>query len=136
MNPVSSLKQRDGFTLLEVLVAMVLLSIGLTSLAAMTFSTGRQGVNLTNASGREAVTMQELNRFTALPYSALSNHNGCLTMTAPGSNLSYNRCVTLTNTATYTTVQIVVTPNKTGTYADTVSFRRVVVTTTNPLFTP
>lgn len=127
---------REGFTIVEVLIAMILLSIGLTTLAGLTVTTAKQAINLVNSSGRQAVTLQEVNRFASLPQDSIANHIGCMTLIAPSSNLTYTRCVTVTNSATYRTVRVIVTPSKAGAFADTVQFRRAIQTTVNPLYTP
>ncbi len=125
---------RDGFSLVEVVVAMVMLSVVISSLAMLTTVTAQRSIGLANETARQAYALQETNRYTAMAYDSLAGKVGC--DTAITGNLSYLRCMSLTSGSRYKEVTVVVTPLRTGTYADTVVFRRVTSTTTNPLFMP
>jgi prepilin-type N-terminal cleavage/methylation domain-containing protein len=65
--------RRDGFTLIEVLVTVVLLAVILTSLAGFTFTTARQAITVGDVTGREAAMLEIVNRYVALPYTALNS---------------------------------------------------------------
>jgi prepilin-type N-terminal cleavage/methylation domain-containing protein len=63
--------RRSGFTLIEVVVAMVLLAVVLTMLASFSMGTAVQLVKLSQSDVRQAVTLGEVNRLAALPYDSL-----------------------------------------------------------------
>ena len=122
MNGIRRLRTRTGFTLIEVVVAMVLLSIVLTMLATFSMGTATQLVNLSRGDVRQAVTLREVNRLAALPYDQLPGAAGCRTDTI--ANLGHTSCVTVVNGNKNRTVQLVVTPQWSGIYADTVVLQR------------
>lgn len=126
-------RARGGFTLIEVLVAMVLLAIVLTMLAAFSLGTATQLVNLSRGDVRQALTQREVNRLAALPYNELPAAAGCRTVTV--SNLAHTSCVTITQAIKNRTVQLIVTPQWSGTYADTVVLQRS-APAYNPFNTP
>lgn len=126
--------RRDGFSLVEVVVAMVMLSVVISSLAMLTTVTAQRSIGLANETTRQAYSLQETNRYSAMAYDSLAGKVGCDTATQSG--LSYRRCMSLTTGTRYKEVTVIVTPLRTGTYADTVIFRRVASVTTNPLFLP
>lgn len=111
-----------GFTLIEVVVAMVLLAVVLTMLASFSMGTARQLVTLSRSDVRQAITLREVNRLAALPYDSLPAEAGCRTVTV--ANLVHTSCVTITNGTRNRTVQVIVTPQRAGTYADTVVLQR------------
>jgi prepilin-type N-terminal cleavage/methylation domain-containing protein len=123
-----------GFSLVEVVVAMVLLAVVVMSLGVLSTYTAQRAVALTNGSGRQAFALRETNRLAAMPYDSLPNAVGCDTLTT--GQLSYNRCITVDQGARYRLVTIIVTPTKAGTYADTVVFRRSTDVSSNPLNLP
>jgi prepilin-type N-terminal cleavage/methylation domain-containing protein len=60
-----------GFVLLEVLVALTLLALVLTPLAAMTFRIANRSHRIVGASYRNAVLLDEVNYLSSLPYDSL-----------------------------------------------------------------
>jgi len=125
--------RRAGFTLIEVIVAIVFMAITLSMLASFSVGTATQLVKLSQGDVRQAVTLREVNRLTALPYAGLAAENGtCRTVTV--ANLAHSSCVSVTTTANMRQVTVVVTPpaGLTSTYADTMVLRRV-APVTNPL---
>ena len=127
-----TLRPRSGFTLIEVIVAMVLLAIVLTMLASFSMGTATQMLDLSHADVRQAITAREVNRLTALPYDSLPNAGGCRTVSVAG--LQHTSCVTITNATRNRAVQIIVTPQRGG-YADTLVFQRA-APFYNPFNTP
>ena len=113
---------RSGFTLIEVVVAMVLLAVVLTMLASFSMGTAVQLVKLSQSDARQAVTLGEVNRLAALPYDSLPAAAGCRTVTV--GNLAHICCVTVTDGNRNRTVQIIVTPQLAGTYTDTLVIQR------------
>ena len=56
---------RKGFVLVEVIVAMVILAIAVSSLAALMYSVSQSGMVATGNAYRNAVLMHEVNRLEA-----------------------------------------------------------------------
>jgi prepilin-type N-terminal cleavage/methylation domain-containing protein len=127
------MRARRGFSLVEVVVAMVLLAIVLSMLAAFSLGTAAQLVDLSRSDIRQALTQREVGRLAALPYDSLPAAAGCRTVTV--ANLGHVSCVTVTTGAHDRTVQLTVTPQWTGIYADTVIIQRS-APAYNPFNTP
>ena len=112
MKAHSQSTNQDGFTLVEVVVSMMILSVVLVSLAAVTFQTARRSLGAQGVDQRQAVLMQQINLFSAVPYDSLTNAAfiGCTTVTA---TFPYTRCASVTAlTATVRQVTVVVTPTR------------------------
>lgn len=126
-----TLEPRDGFTLVEVVVAMVLLSAVLVMLAGMTFATARQSVNLQFAGARQALMLQEINRLSALRIADLDTQGGCRAVSSGAED--FTACITVTSVGTRTRdVRVVLTSTQAGVSPDTVTFTRTEPSTTNP----
>ena len=117
--------------MMELVVAMILLSVILTALAGLTFSTARQAMQNTDATRVQAASLEMVNRFSALPYHSLAGAAGCDTVGT--SNNRFERCVTVTTTGNSAQVQVVTTPLQRSAAAITVRFNRVAPGSTNPL---
>lgn len=127
---------RDGFTLVEVVIAMVLLASVLVMLAGMTFATAQRSVDLQSAGVRQAMMLAAVNRMSAVSYDSLSTFVGCRTVTAADGD-SYQACVTLnTLTSKSQRVEIVLDATRTGVPSDTAQLIRSEPPTTNPLNCP
>jgi len=124
---------RAGIGLVEVILAMTILAIVLTSLAALTFTTAERARHVTDDAYRQAALIQHMNRFMALPYDAIAGRAGCTTVST--GNFPHEACVTRTESAGVTTLKIMVTPSRPGMEPDSVMFERVRMTTSNPLST-
>jgi prepilin-type N-terminal cleavage/methylation domain-containing protein len=122
MSSQRGLRSRDGFSLIEVVVAMVLLAIVLTMLAAFSIGTATRLVDLSRSDVRQALTQREVSRLAALPYDSLPGAVGCRNVTV--ANLGHTSCVAVTTVNQERTVQLIVTPLWSGTYADTVLIQR------------
>lgn len=113
------LQNRSGFTLVEIVMAMMILSIILVSLAGLSFRTARQAMDNVGLDQRQATLMQEVNRLASVPHTSLSSQVGCRSVTT--GTFPYERCVsTSTVTANVTRVTIVVTPARAQWAPDTV----------------
>ena len=127
--------RREGFSLVEVVVTMVILAVIVMSLGALTAVTAQRSILAANTTGRQAIALQEANRVAALPYTSIpGTASGCSTVAI--GQLSYQRCYTVTTGTRFRDVMVVVTPQRAGTFADTVRLRRVIGATVNPLNTP
>ena len=123
---------RDGFTLIEVVMAMVLLASVLVMLAGMTFATARRSVELETSGLRQAVMLQEVNRLSALAFDDLGAQAGCRSVVA-GPGETFTACVTLTTLTTLSkNVQVVLT-GRPGVRPDTVRFERAKPPSVSPL---
>jgi type II secretory pathway component PulJ len=129
---MSTLKPRSGITLVEVIVAMTLLAVVLTSLASVTFQAARRTSVVAAEGYRQGVLVQELNRMTALPWASLPGIAGCSTV--GGGTFPHTRCITVTNVSnTIRRVQLIVTPAQPRVRPDTVTFDRANPPAGNPL---
>jgi prepilin-type N-terminal cleavage/methylation domain-containing protein len=127
---------RRGMSLIEVLVAVILLSIVLTSLTALTFSVARQGRTISGTTYRSGAVAEETNRLMVLPYDSLPNAAGCATVTT--SAYPYTRCVTLaTLSPNVKGVRLIVSVlTSPAPPPDTVRFTRSTLPKYNPFNTP
>ena len=132
MNEQSNARHiRDGFTLVEVVVAMVLLSAVLVMLAGMTFATAQRSVDLQSAGARSAVMLQEVNRLTAMEYADLAGQVGCRTLSSGADQ--FNTCIAVNALGSRTSrVRVLLTPARSGVAADSVVFVRSQPSTSNP----
>lgn len=116
---------RKGVAVLEILVGMVVLSIGLLGVAGMTGIAARRATGLATQSNRDGIVLQELNKLAALPYDSLSARVGCTTSTS--GTLTYTRCITVTDITDgigYKRVRLIVSPSTSYARPDTVYVNR------------
>src|SRR3954465_2653143 len=64
-------RTRKGFALVGIIVAMVLLAVAVSSLAALVYSISRSGLVATGNAYRNGVLMQEVNRLEGIPYDSV-----------------------------------------------------------------
>jgi prepilin-type N-terminal cleavage/methylation domain-containing protein len=115
---------REGFTLVEIVVAMTILSVVMVTLAGLTFQTARRSISAQGNDQRQAVVMQQLNQMAAVPYDSLGagSYTGCTTITA---SFGYTRCLTMTQVNTnLRRMTIIITPTQPLWRADTVRVER------------
>ena len=84
---------RRGFSVLEVLIAIVIFGIASVSLAGLTMRTARRNTLSSVRSYQTVFLSSELSRVTALPTAALVAGSSCDTTSAPWA---YQRCTTVT----------------------------------------
>lgn len=126
------LRNREGVSLVEVIIAMTLLGVVLTSLAGMTYQASRRSATVATESYRQGVLMEEVNRLTALPFTNLASAVGCRTVT--GGAFPHQRCVSMTSiSSTIRRLTVIVTPSQPGMRPDTVIFDRANAPAGNPL---
>jgi prepilin-type N-terminal cleavage/methylation domain-containing protein len=123
--------RNEGLSLVEVLVAITLLAVVLTSIAAMSYKAARQAVNTSSSSYRQGVMMQEINRMTALPFTSLAGQAGCTTVST--GTFPHTRCIAVSGNTQQVMVSLIVTPAMPGVAADTVTFTRTRPPLGNPL---
>ena len=115
---------RKGFVLVEVIVAMVILAIAVSSLAALMYSVSQSGMVATGNAYRNGVLMHEVNRLEGIPYDSIPvGSSSIVVSTAP---YKHTRVITVAEpvAAVVKTVKIVITPLNTKLKSDTVSFTR------------
>lgn len=114
---------RSGFSLVEIVVAMMLLSVTLLALAALMTQVAAQGRTTEIVAQRNAALIQQVNYFTALSYDALDPAlAGCETVDS--GMMPYERCVEITQAGTTRTVRIRVTPKNAAYRPDSAVFER------------
>jgi len=128
-------KPRKGFVLVEVIVAMVLLAVAVSSLAAMMYSVSQSGMKATGNAYRNGVLMQEVNRLEGLPYDSIPV--AVTTVTVSTAPYQHTRKVTVTQPVANVvkTITIVITPTDTKLKPDTVAFTRTKSRTSKVLCT-
>ena len=115
---------RKGVVLVEVIVAMVLLAIAVSSLAALMYSVSQSGMMATGNAYRNGVLMHEVNRLEGIPYDSIAVGSSTITVTT--APYKHTRVITVTEpvAAVIKTVKVVITPTNTKLKPDTVSFTR------------
>lgn len=124
---------REGFTLVEVVVALVMMAILMTTLAGLTYATARQAIVADNATARQAVALQTVNRFATMPYASIPGAAGCTTVGDPGRQ--FQSCITLAGGINSTIVSITTTPLQHNVPASTMRIIRSAPPAVNPLCT-
>lgn len=125
---------RKGVAVLEIMVGLVVLTIGLLGVSSMTVAASRRATGLSMQSSRDGIVLQELNKLSSLPYDSLGTRAGCTTVDA--SALTYSRCVTVTDIADglgYKRIQLIVAPTSQYARPDTVYMNRSKGAAINPL---
>jgi len=126
---------REGTSLVELLVAMTLLGLVMTSLAGLTFDTARRSVIVAGNGYMQGVVTEQVNRLAALPFASLPSAAGCTNVTT--GVFPHRRCITVTDiTNVRRNVQLIIQPAQPGLFPDTSNLVRWNPPATNPLFTP
>lgn len=127
---------RKGFTLVEVMVSMTLLSVASLALGSLLFRAARQAHATSTASYQTATLAGEAGRVDALPFDSLTSGTTCVTVT--GAPFPHSRCTTINNiSAKVKQVMIVVTPSGTTLlHPDTTIVTRTISGNGTPLKAP
>jgi prepilin-type N-terminal cleavage/methylation domain-containing protein len=133
--PAGNGRGRKGFVLVEVIVAMVLLAVAVSSLAALVYSVSRSGLAATGSAYRNGVLMQEVNRLETLPYDSV--RVGSISTTVTTQPYPHTRVVTVSEPVANVvkTITVVVTPANSAFKPDTVMFTRTKARTSKVLCT-
>ena len=117
-------KTRRGMVLVEVIVAMVLLAVAVTSLASMMYSVSQNGMKATGNAYRNGVLMQEVNHFEGIPFDSVTV--GTTSYSQSTGVYPHTRTITVAEPVANVikSVKIVITPLNTLYKPDTVSFTR------------
>jgi prepilin-type N-terminal cleavage/methylation domain-containing protein len=121
-----------GFTLVEVMVSMTLLSVGSLALASMLVRATRQAGAVSANAYQTAMVSAEASRNSATPYELLVAGTTCVSITTPFQG---TRCTTINNvSAKVKQVTVVVTPSGNPLlHPITTSFTRSISGNGNPL---
>ena len=119
--------RRGGFILMEVIVAMTLLALIMTPLAAMVFKITARNHRTVGNTYRNAVAMQQVNYLEAIPYDSLAVGTKTATVTA----MPYPHTMTTTVVEYYSKwqlkakrVTLVIAPTNVVYKPDTITFIR------------
>ena len=126
---------RKGIALVEVIVAMVLLAVAVSSLAGLVYSVSQSGMKNTGNAYRNGILMMEVNRLEGIPYDSIAN--GTSTYQVTGGNYAHTRVITVAEPVAgkVKTVRIVLTPANPRFKPDTVNFTRTKAKTSRVLCT-
>lgn len=132
---VAARKNRKGMVIVEVIVAMVLLGVAVSSLAALVYSVSRNGLIASGNAYRNGILMQEVNRLEGIPYDSV--HVGVSTTVVTGGKYPHTRVVTVTEPSLnlVKSVKVVITPSNAVFKPDTMSFIRTKARTSKVLCT-
>lgn len=113
-----------GFTLIEVLVALTMLAMTLSSVAWLSVLVSSRGRRTEVAAQRAAALQQQVSRLGGIPFSRIDSvATGTVSVTA--GSFSYTRRISITKPATNRrTITIVITPTVDPTMKDSVMFDR------------
>ena len=127
---------RDGFTIVEALVAIVLLSIGVLALGSLLVRSSRMAIASASAIHGTAAISAEVARLNALPFAQLpAAGETCTTVTS--APFPHTRCTQLTDvSATVKQLRVRVAPASPDVRSDTVTFRRSLPGGNSALTTP
>ena len=126
--------RRRGIALIEVIVAMVLLSIMLSSLGPVLYSVSRSTMAVTGNAYRNGVLMQEVNRLIAVSYDSLAV--GVTTFSVSTAPYPHTSTVSVSEpVVNLKLVKIVVTPVSSAYKPDSVQFNRTRARTSKYLCT-
>jgi prepilin-type N-terminal cleavage/methylation domain-containing protein len=124
-----------GFTLIETLVAVMLLSVGVLALGLLLLRSSRLSSASALTVHATASLATVVNRLYAVPFNGLPAGTTCDTTTA--APYPHIRCTQVTDlSATVKEVQVVVSPASAALEPDTVRFRRSSSTGNTVLNTP
>lgn len=122
---------REGFGLVEVVVAMVMMTIIMSTLGGLTYASARQSIIADNAMASQAVALQTVNRLATMPYGNLLAAGGCDTIGT--ANREFESCVTLSGATNATGIRVVTTPLQHNVPSSTMRLIRSAPATSNPL---
>ena len=126
---------RKGFVLVEVIVAMVLLAVAVSSLAALVYSVSHSGIRTSGDAYKNGVLMQEVNRLEGVPYDSIPAVTTIDNVSSP--QYSYKKTIKVTNVQdnVIKSILIKIEPTNPQFKADSVTFIRTKSRTSRVLCT-
>lgn len=110
--------------LMELAIGMLMLSIVMMTIAAMTLQIAKRSLRITGDSYRNAILVREVNRLQTIPYSALAV--GTTVITETSLPYAHTRTITVTNPSfQLKLVKLVITPTRTAFRADSITIKRL-----------
>ena len=137
MNVPAQLRESRGFTLIEVLVSVTVLSLGMVLLGPLLVRSARQAQAASSAVYQTAALSEEVGRLGAMPFALLVAGTTCVTVTT--NPYPHTLCSTITDvTAKRKTVKVKVTPTGGNPLlkADSTMFERTTSSNGTPLNNP
>ncbi len=123
-----------GYTLAEIMVALVVLSIAILPISGLAFQIANQSVASSQAQHVGGVVSGEAGRLSVLAYDSLPGAAGCVVVSSP--TFSHERCITVVDVSpTLRRVTLIVTPSVSLGRPDTLVFDRGRPATGNPFNT-
>jgi prepilin-type N-terminal cleavage/methylation domain-containing protein len=129
-------RTRRGISLIEVIIAMTLLSVVLGMLGLLSARTAAKARALDLLSARTFVLMQQSNRFSVLPYDSITAYAPRIDTVIAG-RFKYLRRVTYqqsTSGSEYKTVKVILIPLADTLKKDSLLFQRAKTYAKSPLF--
>lgn len=130
-------RARRGVSLIEIIVAMTLLTFVIGSLSVLSAKSARRGPELDVSAARNFVLIQQANRFSVLPYDSITSYAPRIDTVITG-RYKYVRRVTYVQSTTaseYKTVKVLLLPVTDTTKRDSLLFVRAKTYDHTPLFT-
>lgn len=116
-------QSQTGFSLVEMLVAITLLSLVLLGVAQLNFALARRFYTLSGGAARGGIVAQQVNQFAAMSFDSLASKAGTITVNKPP--VPYTRKITVDSLSPrLRRVTIVITPLNTVFRPDTVVLQR------------
>ena len=132
----SARRSRRGFSMVEVMVAIVLLGVSLTSLGALAFTASKRNTTVANAAYRSAAMNYLFDRYSALDFDQLDAAQSLdSTVTTPPMPYRMQAQFITTTTPNERKIRLIVTPANTLIKPETTVVRRFRWATSNPLNT-
>ena len=91
---MKKLKKEDGFTLIEVLIALTIFAVGLLAVAAMQNSAILMNSNAGKLTNLSTLAMDQIEKLSALPYTDPALNAGSHDPTSPSANYPISYTVT------------------------------------------
>lgn len=112
-----------GFTLVEIMVALTVLSIAILPISGLVYQLARRSVASSQAQHVGGVVTAELGRLSVVEYDVLPAAAGCVVISSPP--FPHERCITVVDvSARLRRVTLIVTPSVPLSRPDTLVFDR------------
>jgi prepilin-type N-terminal cleavage/methylation domain-containing protein len=128
-------RAHEGFSLVEVIVAMALIAIAMTLLATLAIAVGKRGRTNELTTKRNLALSQQLSRFQVMSVSDIATQTSGTTQMLIG-DFTFNRRLTVSSpTSGRYTIKIVIAPLAAEFTADSVTIDRSRMASGSPLCT-
>lgn len=128
-------QQTGGFTLVEILVSMTLLSLASLGMGTLLFKSARQAGATSSGAYQTAAVQGALSSYDVIPFDQLIAGTTCVTVTDP--SFPHQRCVTIVNVNSKAkNVTVTITPSGNGVLQPiSTTIKRTISGNGNPLKT-